>query len=201
MLTIKKGTIRRLGYYAIPLARTPVAATKGVTGYHWWSFLVSNWLSLALYRYEYVLSRFHPNRAAISIVVKPGFSLIKVASCRCAGLVKLICLYFSRCCFLRIIDWRSPLFPRLQAQQDVTKLSRLSVPPSAKETLWSTSSCTSGAPFPQYWQVKESLAKICQRNLYHPFRSILFVIGKLYSTRGIKSNVMALALFCNERRI
>jgi hypothetical protein len=189
MLITRQGITRQLEYYT------------GSTGYHLQSFLISNWLFLALCRYTYALSHLHPNWALISVLVKPGFSPTKVASCRCAGLVKLICLYFSRCCFLRMIDWRSPLFPRLQAQQDVTKLSRLSVPPSAKETLWSTSSCASGAPCPQYWQVKESLAKICQRNLYHPFRSILFVIGKLYSTRGIESNVVAVSLFCNERRI
>jgi len=201
MLIKRKWATQQLGYYPIRLSSSVVVANGAATGYHRRSSLVTNWLSLALYRYEYVLSRFHPNRAAISMVVKPGFSLIKVASCRCAGLVKLICRYLSRCCLFNIIDWRSPLLPRLQAQQDVTKLSGLSVPPSAKETLWSTSSCTFGALCPQYWQVKESLANICHRSLYQPFKSILFGILTLYSTRGAKASTMMYVLYCKERGI
>ncbi len=122
-----------------------------------------------------------PSRAfctsAICLAFSPGLSLskAKILFCR-AGKSLILC---SRLCLLNIIDWRKPLFPRLQAQQDVARLSRSSVPPSAKEMRWSTSRTALGALWPQYWQVNWSRANTSHRSLYHPLRSLAFFIGTM----------------------
>ena len=167
----------------IPPVPYPVPSACTADGYHLEPCLTIRLLSLALRRYVFALSAVHPRRTRNSGDDNPGFASTKAASWRCAGLSSVVRVCAAILSRRRVSDWRSPLLPRLHAQQEVIKLLGLLVPPSARATLWSTSRSTFGAPCPQYWQVKESLANISHRNLYHPFNAIRLVIGKVYSTR------------------
>ena len=192
-------TVQGQGYDNIPVQYGLYPYTVP-TGYHLTVSEVLYWLagrrstrllSLALRKYTRALVLDHRSRILISVAESPGLSRTKPASWHCAGFVNIICLIRSLLSFRNTIDWRSPLFPRLQAQHAVTRLSRSSVPPSASATLWSTSRRTFGAACPQYWQVKLSRARISQRSLYHPFKSIRFGISILYSTGGATASVAA----------
>ena len=198
--TSTKGrTVQVQGYISIPAVPRP--CTPHVpTGYHLTApsdlYGVAGWrsmrlLSLALRRYVLVLSGRQLRHLAISVVRNPGFCIMNSASWCCAGLATVISRALLRLSLLKTIDWRRPLFPLLQAQHAVTRLSRSSVPPSASATLWSTSRHTFGANCPQYRQVKLSRARISQRSLYHPFNSIRFSISILYSTGGATASVVA----------
>jgi len=181
----------------IPPVLYPVLSACTVAGYHLVPCLIIRLLSLALRRYVFALSSVHPKRVRISEDDNLGFASIKAASWRCAGLsrvVRVCAIILSR---RRTSDWRSPLLPRLHAQQEVTRLSGLLAPPSASATLWSTSRSTFGAPCPQYWQVKESLANISHRSLYHPFNAIRLVTGKVYGTGVAMSRWTVAPLYCN----
>ena len=202
----KKGTVQVQGYDNIPAVRHP--CTPHVpTGYHLSSLVIWPWsvrrlsirlLRLALRRYVRVLLVFQLRRTIISALVNPGLSRMKAASWCCAGFASVICRIWPCRSLRNTMDWRKPLLPRLQAQHDATKLSRASVPPSASATLWSTSRRILGAACPQYWQVKWSRARTSQRSLYHPFRSIRFVIAILYSTRGVGASVVGVPLYCMQ---
>lgn len=110
----------------------------------------------------------------ISLVVRPGRAAKSANISFCLSGRSAICVFLRSA--RNTIDCLNPALPRLQAQHDVTRLPNSLDPPSARGTLWSTSNFTFGALCPQYWQVNLSRSKICQRSLYHPFKSILLAI-------------------------